>query len=132
MGQAVLKSLTVYYEILIKDQTREGVVARKMFLEGISGADVQSKQLLSSLAKLVGIRKNSILKSAKDRNKIECDQKLIPIVTRIQRKSPVGEGFISLDWILKAVSFYESDGISEVLKGHNNIFKVNSRVSQKH
>ena len=124
LGQAVLKSLKVYYEILKKDLTRDGVVSRKMFLESISGADVQSNQLLTSLAKLVGIRKRTLTASSNDRIKIESEQKLVPILTRIQRKSPEGVGFISLDWILKATTFYESDLISDILKGHNNVHKV--------
>ena len=119
-----MKSLTQYYEILKKDKTRDGSVSRKVFLDSITGEDVQSNNLLSKLAELIGVRKPTIRSSAKVRSKLDSDHKVIPIVTRMQRKSPQGKGFISTEWKLKAIGFYESDAISDVLKGHNNVYKV--------
>ena len=124
MGQGVLNSLKSYYEILKKDLTKDGSVSRKLFLESITGSDVQSNNLLSSLAELMGVRKTTMCKSAKNREKLESDQKLVPILTRMQRKSPQGPGWISTEWKIKAVEFYEMDAISDIIKGHNYVYKV--------
>ena len=99
-------------------------MARKLFLEGITGSDVWENNFLSNLADYIGARKHSVIDSSKNRLKIENDQKLIPIISRLERKTPDGEKIISIEWKVKAVAFFETDEISEILKGHNNVFKV--------
>ena len=124
LGKAVLESLKQYYTILKQDSTREGIVARKLFLECITGSDVCNNNFLSHLADYMGARKHSVIDSSKNRLKVETNQKLIPIVTRLERKTPDGKKIISIEWKVKAVAFFETDEISDVLKGHNNVFKV--------
>ena len=80
--------------------------------------------MLSQLADAIGARKPSILTGACRRSKLESDQKLVPLVARLQRKSPEGMHVISTQWKVEAVGFFETDVISEVLKGHNHVYKV--------
>ena len=100
-------------------------MARKLLLEGITGSDLRENNLLSQIAEYIGARKESILDSSKDRTTVENNHKLIPIVARLERKSPEGTNIISIEWKIKCVAFYETDGVSDILKGHNNVFKVN-------
>ena len=120
----MLESLRKYYVILKQDLTREGIVSRKLFLESITGSDVCDKNLLSQVSHYMDARKPSVLEGSKLRSKIESDQKLIPIMNRLERKAPEGGTFISIEWKLKAVSFYETDEVSDVCKGHHCVFKV--------
>ena len=124
MGKAVLGSLKDYFEIIKCDLTRNAVVSRKVVLDSITGVTVRENNQLTNLAEFIGVRKPSVLISAKDRFNLESEQKLIPIVNRIQRKSPQGDSFLSTEWKLSAISFYENDAISDILKGHNNVHKV--------
>ena len=119
-----MNSLEKYYKLMKTDLSRSGALSRQMCLESLTGSDIQNNNLLKCLADRIGARKESVLNSAKRRVKMESDQKLIPIVTRMQRKKPEGDGFLTQEWILKAVQFYELDSTSDVLKGHCNVFKV--------
>ena len=112
MGKAVLGSLKDYFEIIKCDLTRNAVVSRKVVLDSITGVTVRENNQLTNLAEFIGVRKPSVLISAKDRLNLESEQKLIPIVNRIQRKSPQGDSFLSTEWKLSAISFYENDAIS--------------------
>ena len=99
-------------------------MARKIILESITGSDVSENNFLTHLSEFMGVRKESVIEGSKNRSKIESMKKLIPIVSRLERKSPEGVKFISIEWKVKAVAFFETDEISEILKGHNNVFKV--------
>ena len=123
-GKTVLLSLRKYYSILKQNLSREGVLARKIILESITGSDVSENNFLTHLSEFMGVRKESVIEGSKNRSKIESMKKLIPIVSRLERKSPEGVKFISIEWKVKAVAFFETDEISEILKGHNNVFKV--------
>ena len=68
-----MKSLKQYYSIIKKDITRNGSVARNLFLDSITGSDVQSSNLLSSLAEFIGIRKKTIWSNAKLRLRLETE-----------------------------------------------------------
>ena len=119
-----MKSLKQYYSILKKDITRNGAVARNHFLDSITGSDVQSSNLLSSLAEFIGIRKKTIWSNAKLRLRLETEHTLIPIATRMQRKSPEGDSYMSTEWKVRGMGFYELESTSEVMKGHHQVFKV--------
>ena len=125
-----MNSLENYYTMMKTDLSRSGALSRKMCLESLTGSDVQNNNLLRCLADRIGARKESVLNSAKRRVKMESDQTLIPIVTRMQRKKPEGDGYLTQEWILKAVQFYELDSTSDVLKGHCNVFKVSINNSE--
>ena len=56
--------------------------------------------------------------------KLDEERKLVPLVSRLQRKSPEGQNIISTQWKVEAIGFFEPEVISDVLKGHNNVFKV--------
>ena len=119
-----MKSLKQYYSILKKDITRNGSVARNHFLDSITGSDVQSSNLLSSLAEFIGSRKKTIWSNAKLRLRLETEHTLIPIATRMQRKSPEGDSYMSTEWKVRGMGFYELESTSEVMKGHHQVFKV--------
>ena len=104
--------------------SRSGVISRQLCLDAITGLDVRDNSLLSSLAERIGARKESILNSAKRRAKLDQGSKLLPIVARMQRKSPEGSGYLTDEWVLKVVLFYECDSISDVMKRHCNTHKV--------
>ena len=119
-----MRSLSEFLNILKRDSTRDGVVVRKLLFESLTGSSVRDLNLLSQLAVAIGARKRSILAGACRRSKLETDHKLVPIVARLQRKSPEGKHVISTQWKLEVVGFFETDAISEVLKGHNHVYKV--------
>ena len=79
---------------------------------------------MSHLADQMGARKPTVLECAKSRASLDDRQKLIPMISRLERKTPDGKGIISVEWKLKAVAFYEQDETSDIMKGHNNVFKV--------
>lgn len=127
LGKAVLESLRKYYTILQTDLTRQGIVTRKLFLESVTGSDVCSQNLLSSIADYIGARKHSVIESSKHREKIEKNAELTPIIKRLKRKNPEGTKIVSVVWEIKAVAFYESAELSDVCKGHHNVFKVKNK-----
>ena len=107
-----------------QNQTREGILSRKLVLESITGSDICDNKFLSQIAEYVGARKGLVLDSSKKRAQTESNEKLLPFLSRLQRKRPEGENIISLEWQLQAVALYESEAISDVCKGHNNVVKV--------
>ena len=119
-----MSSLKDYLSILKKDSSRNGVVARKVLFESVTGPSVRDTNLLSVLAEEIGARKGTILQSAKSREKFESDMKLIPFASRLQRKPPVGQNVISPEWQVKAWGFFDSEVVSDVVKGHTNVMKV--------
>ena len=130
LGTAVLLSLRKYYTILQTDLTRQGIVTRKLFLESVTGSDVCSQNLLSSIADYIGARKHSVIESSKQRKKIEKNAELTPIIQRLKRKNPEGTKIVSVVWEIKAVAFYESEELSDVCKGHHNVFKVKNEIGK--
>ena len=124
LGTSVLTSLKEYLDILKGDSSRNGVIARKFLYESLTGKPVRDFGLISALAEKIGARKTTILLSAKSREKFESDSKLVPFLSRLRRKPPVGQNIISPEWQVKAWGFFESEAVSEVVKGHNNVFKV--------
>ena len=122
----ILTSLKDYLCILKRDTSRNGVIARKCVYESLTGKSVRDCGMLSALAEALGARKPTILLSAKNREKTENDSKLVPFLARLQRKPPVGQNVISPEWQVKAWGFFDSEVISEVVKGHNNVLKVGS------
>ena len=120
----VLDSLKDYQDILKGDFSRNGVVARKCLYESLTGKSVRESGCLSALADVIGARKTSIYLSAKNREKLESDSKIVPFLSRLQRKPPVGQNIVSQEWQIKAWGFFDSEVVSEVVKGHNNVLKV--------
>ena len=87
---------------------RDGIVARKLMYEVLTGPPVRGAKLLTVLSEKIGARKASILACAKNRTKMDSDHKLVPFVSRIQRKSPEGNKVISIEWKIRVVEFFES------------------------
>ena len=110
--------------ILKMDSSRDGVVARKCLFESLTGPSVREANMLSVLAEKIGARKGSILTSAKNREKVENDMKLVPFTSRLQRKPPEGHNVISTEWQVQAWGFFDSEVVSDVVKGHTNVHKV--------
>ena len=114
--------------MLKRDSSRNGVVARQLLFESLTGSSVRDANLLTELSKKICARQATIWTSAQSRSKIDNVQKLVPFVCRIQRKSPEGQNVISIEWKMKAVGFFELDAVSDVLKGHNNVLKVCCKI----
>ena len=117
----ILDSLKDYYQFALKDLTWNGIATRKVILESISGSALRENSQLSLAADVIGARKKSLYNASATRKSIEDNFKIIPLVEKLARKPPSGDGFVSDEWKLKAVLFYESK--SELIKGHNNLFK---------
>ena len=119
-----MESLSTYLQIVKLDLSRDGSTVRNLLFESLTGPSVQDQHLLSQLADVIGARKSSVYAGAVRRSKLETEQKLVPIVSRLQRQSPHGQNVISNQWKIEAVGFFETEAISDVLKGHNNVFRV--------
>ena len=78
--------------------------------------------MLSSIADYLGARKHSVIDSSKHREKVGKNAELTPIIRRLKRKNPEGTRLISVAWEIKVVAFYESAELSDVCKGHHNVF----------
>ena len=117
-------SIRDYMDLLKNDLSREAGLNKKILLESLTGLEVRNNNFLTRLAEEIGARKNSVFESAKRRGKMESESKLLPIVARLQRKSPEGDKFISLQWKVEAFGLYDSHLVSDVVKGVNNVHKV--------
>ena len=124
MGESVLCSLKHYLNMLKSDFGRDVSVIKKLLFESLTGPMVRDNNLMTSLAEKIGARKNSIFNSALRRVKLEADNLVLPIVSRLQRKCPDGDRYISNQWKAEAYGLYESHLISDVIKGVNNVYKV--------
>ena len=119
-----MQSISDYLGILKQDSSRNGVVAKKCFYESVKGSTIRDNNMLSELADRIGARKGTLLASAKERLKMDDNKELVPFASRLRRKRPEGQKVVSTEWQIRAWEFYESEEISEVVKGHTNVMKV--------
>ena len=124
MGESVLCSLKQYLNMLKSDFGRDVSVIKKLLFESLTGPMVREHNLMTRLSEKIGARKNSIFDSAARRVKLESDNQVLSIVSRLQRKSPMGDRYISNLWKAEAYGLYENHIISDVIKGVNNVHKV--------
>ena len=124
LWECILGSIRDYLNILKPDLRRDITLVRKLLLESLTGSNVRDNNMLSSLAEAIGVRKNSVFDSSSRRMKLEINTKMLPIVSRLIRKAPEGEKYISNQWKAEAFSLYESHLLSDVIKGVNNVYKV--------
>ena len=96
-----------------------GKNAPKIFL---SGPTVRDANQLPQLCEVFCTRKKTLYEMSKLRLSMEENQKLVPLVERLARKSPEDEKIITNEWKLKCVEFYETK--SEIVKGHHSMYKV--------
>ena len=123
MGESILDSIREYLIILKPDLSRDVSLVKKLLFESLTGSKVRDNNLLSSLAETIGARKQTVLHCAAQRVKLEINTKMLPIVSRLIRKSPEGEKYISNHWKAEAYGLYENHLISDVIKGVNNVYK---------
>ena len=126
MGDSVLISIRDYLNILKPDLCKDVCLVRKLLFESLTGSLVRENNLLSSLSETIGARKPTLLESANRRVKLENNIKMLPIVSRLIRKSPQGDKHITNQWKVEAYGLYESDLVSDVIKGVNNVYKVST------
>ena len=119
----VLESLKDYYGMACSDSTRGSIATRKQLLQAVTGEPVRQANQLSALAEAIGARRSTLEKEAENREKIEEKDEIIPFMKTMKRKCPEGSRIVSDEERLEAVSFYELDHISDLLKGHNNIMR---------
>ena len=125
MALNVFESVKDYYKLVKSDLTRSGVVLKQVILECISGPAVREANQLSQLSEVFCARKKTVYEMSKMRLSMEENQKLVPLVQRLARKSPEGDKIITNEWKLKCVEFYETK--SEIVKGHHSMYKVGSK-----
>ena len=118
----VLESVRSYYKLAQSDSSRNGITIRKIILESVSGSAVRNAMQLWQLGDILGARKKTVYECSKVRLSIDEKEEMIPLVEKFARKAPEGESFISQEWKLKGVQFYEMK--SEVIKGHHCMYKV--------
>ena len=75
------------------------------------------------MADTIGARLSTVTEEARKREVLEEKRTLIPYLNVLSRKSPEGARIVSDDEKYDVINFYESEIISDVLKGHNNVFK---------
>jgi hypothetical protein len=119
-----LESVRDYYQIALKDYSRNGITRRRVILESVSGSHIRKACQLSQLAEFLGARKATLLESSKSRSSAEDQQKLKPLVEMLGRKPPEGERVVSLSWKIKAGQFFEQDSCSDIVKGTHCMYKV--------
>ena len=105
MALNVLDSVKDYYKLVKSDLTRNGVVLKQVILECISGPAVREANQLSQLSEVFCARKKTVYEMSKMRLLMEENQKLVPLVQRLARKSPEGDKIITNEWKLKCVEF---------------------------
>ena len=127
LSEAVLSSIKEYLVLLKSDLSRDGNLVKKLILESVSGQSIRENNLLSQLAEELDVRKATVLNNVDNRIKFETEVKIVPIVSRLQRRSPVGDKFISTKWKLDAYGLYENQLVSDVLKGYHNVKKERCR-----
>ena len=123
LAEHVLDSIVEFYKILTNDQTRDGIVGRKLILQAIAGGKVRESGENGLLAETIGARRMTLDLENINRTKLEEHQKLLPFKEILKRKSARGSRFISEKEKLEVLDFYENDDVSDILKGHNNIYK---------
>ena len=110
--------------MLKADLSRNGTITRHLLFLSVTGSSVRDRNMLSKLAGVLGTSKASITTGSHRRTKLDNDQELVPIVSRLHRKSPGGQNVISDEWMIQAYSFFETENVSDVVKGTNNVYKV--------
>ena len=123
----VLEAIKSFYQISLADKSRNGVLMRKVVLESVIGPSVRNSRQLKQLADILGARRQTLQEMSQMRVTAEENEKLALLVERIARKAPEGEKIISLEWKIQAGHFYEQDNISDIIKGHHCIYKVDER-----
>jgi hypothetical protein len=119
----VLDGIADFYSIVANDGSRNGITAKKLILQAVTGLKVQNSNQINLLSKVIGARGKTISQEVKNRKLLAEKQKLSPFLELLARKSPQGVGYISEHEHRDIVDFYENDEHSDILKGHNNCFK---------
>ena len=95
-----------------------------MILESCCGEEIVSLNLVKDLATFLGARRGTVMECSRSRIRLQKQSELLPVMERLARKPISGSRKITQEWKLIVAGWYESDTISEVVKGHNNVFKV--------
>ena len=103
-------------------------MVKKIVLESCCGDEIKSSGLVKQLASFLGARRGTILECYQNRVKLKQQKDLAPVLERLARKPISGDRKISSEWKLTVAGWYESDTISEVIKGHNNVFKEKLKI----
>ena len=119
----ILSSLADYYKLACQNSSRSAEATKKQILLSITGVSVRSANQLGALACVLGARKPTVLSVASKRFLLEDKGSILPYLQVLDRKSPEGSKIVSVDEKLETILFYESDLVSEPLKGHNNVLK---------
>ena len=119
----VLKSIKEYYNLAASGSSRESTATRKQILLAVTGRPVRAAKQLNILAEEFEARHNTVVNEAKKRAELDEQQKLIPYLDVLGRKSPEGARIVTDEEKMKVIDFYESEIVSDVLKGHNNVMK---------
>ena len=123
MAENVLDGVAEFYSIMSKDKSRTGITARKLILQAVAGSKVRDSGQTGLVSDTLGARKRFFDTEVKKRMELEEHQKLRPIMDMLRRTSPHGGKYVTEATEMEVVGFYESDEQSEIMKGHNNIFK---------
>ena len=124
LAEHVMDSVVEFYSILKNDQTRDGIVGRKLVLQALTGSQVRGSGEWYLLADIIGARRKTMDQENLNRIKLEEQQKLLPFCKMLKRKSARGARFISeKEKMDVTVDFYEDDEVSDILKGHNNCYR---------
>ena len=119
----VLRSIKEYYNLAASGSSRESTATRKQILLAVTGRPVREAKQLNILADEIEARHATVVSEAKKRAELDEQQKLIPYLDVLGRKSPEGARIVTDEEKMKVIDFYESEIVSDVLKGHNNVMK---------
>ena len=88
----VLDGIADFYSIVANDGSRNGITAKKLILQAVTGLKVQNSNQINLLSKVIGARGKTISQEVKNRKLLAEKQKLSPFLELLARKSPQGVG----------------------------------------
>ena len=110
------------------ETSRSATATRKQILHALTGKLVRDSNQLKQLAEEIGARRTTVEKESKTRNLIEERKQIVPYLTILSRKIPEGSKYVTEEEALEVVYFYESELVSEVVKGHSNV--MNEKIKK--
>ena len=65
------------------DESRTGVIMKKVILESVCGEEIREATMLTELAYFLGARQGTLLECSHNRAKLESEHKLEPVMDRL-------------------------------------------------
>ena len=91
------------------------------------GRTVRQNKCMNRLSTFLQVRWSTLQEAARRRKSLEETEELKPILARLARKVPEGDGIVSPQWIMVVAELMESEKCSDVVKGAHAVYKEKVR-----